>query len=74
MIPQFPPHVQGSAVNDTEVGGGFQHDELLEDPHPLHDGAGSPPPPAVDNARPRRNTRRPFWYRDYDTFTHYQET
>ena len=36
-----------------------------QDHHPLHDGAESHPPPAVQYARPRRNTRPPFWYTDY---------
>ena len=52
MIPQSPPHVQGPPLNDPEVGGGLQRDELPEDLHPLHDGAGSPPPRAEDNTRP----------------------
>ena len=39
--------------------------------HPLHDGAGSPPPPAVGNTRPHRNTRPPDRYTDagYDVST-----
>ena len=73
-VPQSPLHVQGPPVDDPEVGGGLQRDELPEDLHPPHDGAGSPPPPEVDNPRPRRNTRPPVWYTDYDTSTHYQET
>ena len=67
MIPQSPPHVQGPPVNDPEVGGGLQRDKLPKDPHPLLEGAGSPPPPAKDNARPRCNTRPPVRYTDYDT-------
>ena len=64
MIPQSPPHVQGPPVNDPEVGAGLQRNELPEDLHPLHDGAGSSPPPAVGNTRPRRNTRLPDRYID----------
>ena len=67
MIPQSPPHVQGPPDYDPEVGGGLQRDELPEDLHPLHDGAGSPLPPAVGNARPRRNTRPPDRYTDTDS-------
>ena len=71
MIPQSPPHVQGPPINDPEGGAGLQHDELPEDLHPLHDGAGSPPPPAVGNTRPHRNTRPPERYTDagYDVST-----
>ena len=36
-----------------------------QDHHPLHDRAESHPPSAVQYARPRRNTRPPFWYTDY---------
>ena len=72
--------MQGPTVNDPEVGGGLQRDQLLEDLHPPHDGAGSPPPPEADeagsppppvddSARPRRNTRPPVWYPDYDVST-----
>ena len=58
LIPQPPPHVQGPP-HDPEVGGGLQRDQLPEDLHPLHDGAGSPLPPAVGNTRLCRNTRPP---------------
>ena len=67
MIPQSPPHAQGPP--NPGVGGGLQRDELPEDLHPPQDGAGSPLPPEVENARPRRNTRPPVRYTDYDLST-----
>ena len=63
LIPQPPPHVQGPP-DDPEVDGGLQRDQLPEDLHPLYNGAGSPPPPAVGNTRPCRNTRPPDRYTD----------
>ena len=65
-VPQSPPHVQGPPVDDPEVGGGLHRDELPEDPHPLLDGARSPPPPAVDEVRPRRATKPNIRYTDYE--------
>ena len=65
LIPWPPPQVQGPP-DDPGVGGGLQHDRLPEDLHPLHNGAGSPPPPVVGNTRPRRNTRPPDRYNDAD--------
>ena len=65
LIPQPPPHVQGPP-DDPEVGGGLQRNQLPEDLHSLHNEAGSPPPPAVGNTKPRRNTRPPDRYTDAD--------
>ena len=69
MIPQSPPHVQGPPVNDPEVGGGLQRDQLPEVLHPPQAGAGDPQPQEVENVRPRRNTRPPLRYTNYDLST-----
>ena len=69
MIPQSPPHVQVPPVNNPGVGGGLKRDELPEDLHPPHDGAGCPSPQEVDSVIPPRNTRPPARYTDYDVST-----
>ena len=69
----LPPEVE--ANRDADCQDQLAQQPLLQVPphlqgpeylHPLHDGAESPPPPAVGNIRPRHNTRRPDRYTDAD--------
>ena len=67
VIPQPPPQAQGPP--NPGVGGGLQRDQLPEVLHPPQAGAGDPQPQEVENVRPRRDTRPPVRYADYDLST-----
>ena len=60
-IPQTPPRAQGPPLNDPDVGGGPQCDELPQLHHPLQLGARSPSPLAVqdhvEDVQPNANER-----------------
>ena len=67
VIPQPTPQAQEPP--NKGVGGGLQRDQLPKVLHPPQAGAGDPQPQEVENVRPRRDTRPPIRYTDYDLFT-----
>ena len=67
VIPQPTPQAQEPP--NPGVGGALQRDQLPEVPHPPQAGVGDPQPQEVENVRPRRDTRPPVRYTEYDLST-----